>query len=355
MGLLEELDIILAKLQTRGFNDPVYSADHNDQNEALSKIREILAELTSEKAPTDPTYITRDNELPSLPNSIRHQDLSGAYLHEPKPHNLSHELGGGDVISVLGLSGLLADPQTPLAHASSHENTGGDEISVDGLSGLLADPQTPLAHNQDANTITSGILAEGRGGLGKALSPTWTDDYILVYDLGTDTFIMEAKPTGVDGSVGWKKIVDDESSTSMTIEAGETDKFQVISCEKIGTMIGRFWFSIILNAWVKHIGGETDEYGGMALVLSKTPFTVGEEFYYDDPRIEISWDLATNLMDWSFERDEYYGAIFGDITDQDVDWYISTAFYAGTWGATPVTITPAIKLRRAVAFVTGVK
>jgi hypothetical protein len=64
----------------------------------------------------------------------------------PTSHATSHEDGGGDEISVLNLSGLLADGQTPLAHSASHENGGGDEISVLGLSGLLADGQTPLTH-----------------------------------------------------------------------------------------------------------------------------------------------------------------------------------------------------------------
>jgi len=42
----------------------------------------------------------------------------------------------------------------PGAHASTHENGGGDEISVAGLSGELADPQPPKAHNQALTTIT---------------------------------------------------------------------------------------------------------------------------------------------------------------------------------------------------------
>ncbi len=35
---------------------------------------------------------------------------------------------------------------TPSVHATSHQNGGSDEISVAGLSGTLADPQTPSAH-----------------------------------------------------------------------------------------------------------------------------------------------------------------------------------------------------------------
>lgn len=61
-------------------------------------------------------------------------------------HSARHENGGADEISVAGLSGTLADPQTPSTHATSHQNGGSDEISVAGLSGTLADPQTPTAH-----------------------------------------------------------------------------------------------------------------------------------------------------------------------------------------------------------------
>jgi len=87
----------------------------------------------------------------------------------PSDHATRHENGGGDEISVAGLSGVLADPQTPADHASTHENGGGDEISVAGLSGLLADPQTPLSHaashqNGGADEISvaglSGLLAD---------------------------------------------------------------------------------------------------------------------------------------------------------------------------------------------------
>jgi hypothetical protein len=44
------------------------------------------------------------------------------------------------------------------AHKTTHEDGGADEISVAGLSGLLADAQTPAAHNQAASTINSGTL-----------------------------------------------------------------------------------------------------------------------------------------------------------------------------------------------------
>ena len=44
------------------------------------------------------------------------------------PHASTHENGGTDEIGVAGLSGLLADPQTPLAHAASHKDGGADVL-----------------------------------------------------------------------------------------------------------------------------------------------------------------------------------------------------------------------------------
>ena len=61
--------------------------------------------------------------------------------HVPIAHKTSHQQGGSDQISVSGLSGLLATPQTPASHKSSHQDAGTDEINVQGLSGELADPQ----------------------------------------------------------------------------------------------------------------------------------------------------------------------------------------------------------------------
>lgn len=85
------------------------------------------------------------------------------------PHKTTHQDGGSDEVSVLGLSGLLANSQNPLAHKTSHQDGGSDEISVQALSGLLGDPQNPLAHktsHQDGGTDEisvgglSGLLAD---------------------------------------------------------------------------------------------------------------------------------------------------------------------------------------------------
>lgn len=56
-------------------------------------------------------------------------------------HASTHENGGSDEIEVTGLSGTLADPQTPAAHGSSHEDAGADELILTGMVGLLATDQ----------------------------------------------------------------------------------------------------------------------------------------------------------------------------------------------------------------------
>lgn len=109
-------------------------------------------------------------------------------------HATSHQDGGTDEISVVGLSGVLADPQpsswvlvsgkpdsfAPAAHKTSHQDGGTDEISVQALSGQLADSQkstwelvsgkptsfTPAAHttthaSDGSDPIAFDNLAEG--------------------------------------------------------------------------------------------------------------------------------------------------------------------------------------------------
>jgi len=98
-----------------------------------------------------------DTQFDKLAGIATSADVTGS--NAPQAHGTSHQNGGGDEISVLNLSGLLADGQTPLAHKTSHQNGGGDEISVAGLSGELADDQPPKAHS--AAKITSGDLDSG--------------------------------------------------------------------------------------------------------------------------------------------------------------------------------------------------
>jgi len=65
-----------------------------------------------------------------------------------RPMSGNLDMGSNDIVSV-----GLVDGVDVSAHSTRHENGGADEINVGGLSGLLADPQTPLAH---ASTHESG-------------------------------------------------------------------------------------------------------------------------------------------------------------------------------------------------------
>lgn len=111
---------------------------------------------------------------PSAASDAATKAYADALTPTPAAHKTSHENGGGDEISVAGLSGLLADPQTALSHAASHQNGGGDEISVLGLSGLLADPQTPTAHASSHATAGGDPISLD------SISPTTTKGDLLV-------------------------------------------------------------------------------------------------------------------------------------------------------------------------------
>lgn len=77
----------------------------------------------------------------------------------PAAHKTSHQNGGGDEISVAGLSGELADNQPPKTHVASHANGGGDELSVLGLSGKLADAQDALAHKTSHESGGADVIS----------------------------------------------------------------------------------------------------------------------------------------------------------------------------------------------------
>ena len=66
-------------------------------------------------------------------------------------HKAEHKIG-----KIPKWSDVVDKPSsfTPSAHKASHENSGSDEISVAGLSGELADAQTPKAHTHPESDIT---------------------------------------------------------------------------------------------------------------------------------------------------------------------------------------------------------
>jgi hypothetical protein len=147
--------------------------------------------------------------------------LSGvlADAQTPSAHASSHQNGGADEISVAGLSGALADPQTPTTHSTSHENGGADEISVAGLSGALADPQTPTTH----------AASHQNGGADEVATATPTANAIPKADAASklDTWISDATEA-VKGKA--------ELATQAETNAG-TDDQRIVTPLKLATTL----------------------------------------------------------------------------------------------------------------------
>lgn len=99
---------------------------------------------------------------------------------------------------------VAAGTVSPASHASTHENLGSDEIDVTGLSGLLADPQTPVpTAGADTTAIHDNVAGEINAITSKT-SPV-ADDVAVIED-SADTFskkkvtlaaILDARPATV--------------------------------------------------------------------------------------------------------------------------------------------------------------
>lgn len=122
---IEPSETIINKWERYGFDREVLEA-------CSEKLKEVKPEVEKE--------IEREGVAPFMfpffGVTVKKEEL--------EPHAETHQKEGTDEINVVGLSGLLADLQNPLAHKTTHELAGSDEISVQGLSGLLANPQTPI-------------------------------------------------------------------------------------------------------------------------------------------------------------------------------------------------------------------
>ena len=106
------------------------------------------------------------SDATSLPDVVRPLDFAmttneRVWLLRAVPnalplHASTHEDGGTDEISVTGLSGLLADGQTPLAHASTHASAGSDPLTL--AQSQVTDLTTDLA----AKVTLSGDTMTGQ-------------------------------------------------------------------------------------------------------------------------------------------------------------------------------------------------
>lgn len=155
--------------------------DHSARHESGGDDVIKLDDLGAPDANTDLNVSTTKHGLcPALPNdATKYLDGTGAYSVPVGTGDVTGPASSttnnlcrfsdtsGKIIEDAGIASAnvvitsdsrLTDDRDPKAHKTDHENGGADEISVAGLSGLLADGQTPLTHNQAGETITSGTI-----------------------------------------------------------------------------------------------------------------------------------------------------------------------------------------------------
>lgn len=168
---------------------------------------------------------------------VTNADSRNTDARNPVAHKTSHQNGGGDEISVLGLSGLLGDSQTPLSHKASHQNAGLDEINVAGLSGELADDQPPKAHDfggskhtQDTTADVNAKLSDGEIMLVHASGVKYfsgertgfTPEGGIAVLLTNKTGAASVKGTMVEASAGTDNAVDILSANAIDVVGPST-------------------------------------------------------------------------------------------------------------------------------------
>jgi hypothetical protein len=147
----------------------------------------------------------------------------------PSLHATSHENGGGDEITVAGLSGVLADPQppiigaggsqavagndarltnsrTPTAHAASHADGGSDPIDVTDLDGFPnASPAAAFLREDGSWAVPPG---GGGAGSGDVVGPgVAVDGHLALFDGTTGKLIKDGGAPGGSGRlIGLQRI-----------------------------------------------------------------------------------------------------------------------------------------------------
>lgn len=168
-----------------------------------------------------PHFYVADTDASKPATGVEEADLcyciDSNKLYVATAQNAWTELGGGG--------------GPPEAHAASHQNGGSDEISVAGLSGVLADAQTPATHNilSEHNGFPGGttnfLRADGSfaapagTGTRESLVGMWTepstktnigtsfvDVYVDTNSAGRPVKVDFASKTQYAASIQWDKI-----------------------------------------------------------------------------------------------------------------------------------------------------
>lgn len=165
--------------------------------------------------------------------------LSGAVA----PHASSHENGGGDEISVAGLSGELADAQTPKTHASSHHSGGGDALAHQSIVGAGTNAHSAIDTHL-GSTSNPHSVTKSQVGLGNV-----TDDAQLKRASGDfATFTEKTSPVSADliliedseASGAKKKIQAGNLTNNLFLSANMFDDF-------VCAVLDDFWTTSVIG------------------------------------------------------------------------------------------------------------
>ncbi len=119
-------------------------------------------------------------------------------IQQPRPAGQARSPVVQAPISEAEVVAIVRRDAAALTHADTHENGGSDELDVTGLSGVLADPQTPATHTQAATSVTvsSGAWAGSLAGAGTSevqATLDWIDANLSGGGGGLDDFAVRAR------------------------------------------------------------------------------------------------------------------------------------------------------------------
>lgn len=111
--------------------------------------------------PSKLNFETKESENPATPFTAAEANTLFSTV-DAVIDDYSSLTEGVDADTLEGSTKAQVQTHAPASHASSHQNGQADEISVAGLSGVLADAQTPASHGNEAHSstfITSAALS----------------------------------------------------------------------------------------------------------------------------------------------------------------------------------------------------
>lgn len=191
-------------LQTGSIGGSSHASTHNPGGvDALATAAAGAINVGDTAAEGTATSLARSDHVHSLdsdvPLSTGTSNAEGSastvarsdHVHALSAHAASHENGGSDEIDVTGLSGLLADPQTPATHAASHQHGGADEVAT-ATPAANAIPKAGAGGKLSSGWLAIGTDVQAYDATLDSLSALGTTADRIAYTTGVNTWAEAA-------------------------------------------------------------------------------------------------------------------------------------------------------------------